>query len=330
MQEIAAMAAVPAAALPASGEPVLDFHQHTLYLGRSDEQLIAHQKFYGVTLTNLLAGDGWMLSELGGNADCAELQAKYPSQFVRFACADPIEGERFDVGGAALDGPVGDLRLRRKSRSGRNLARPEAKLRAAGLGGGRRLGAMGIGELKFHVAIDAPQMDRIYRLAEECRAPVLLHFEYRHYNLGIENLEKVLKRYPRVNFVGHAQNWWGHISADFHPGHEYPTGPVKPGGLVDRLLSDYANLYGDLSANSGLNALTRDPEFTRGFLRRHSRKLIWGSDCSCRDAKGAGSIFDYCISGRCLAALRKLVTRRQDLRRILYENGAELLRLKQA
>ena len=42
----------------------------------------------------------------------------------------------------------------------------------------------------------------------------------------------------------------------------YPTGKVKPGGLTDRMLSDYPNLYGDLSANSGRNAVARDPEFT--------------------------------------------------------------------
>ncbi|HUZ47836.1 MAG TPA: amidohydrolase [Terriglobia bacterium] len=327
--EIAALAAMPAVAFPNSGEPVLDFHQHTLYMGRSDEQLIAHQKFYGVTLTNLLAGDGWMLSELGGNADCAELQAKYPDQFVRFACADPVEGRMLNIGGAALEGPVARLRLRKSSLYGSSWPPPTVKLRAAGLGAGRRLGAIGIGEMKFHVGVDAPEMDRVYKLAEELRVPVLLHFEYRHYNLGFENLEPLLRRYPKVHFVGHAPNWWGHISADFTPGRQYPEGPIKPGGLVDRLLSDYANLHGDLSANSGLNALTRDPEFARGFLRRHSRKLIWGSDCSCRDAKGQGSIFGYCISGRCLAALRKLVSSRQDLRRILYDNGAELLGLKQ-
>ena len=42
----------------------------------------------------------------------------------------------------------------------------------------------------------------------------------------------------------------------------YPEGPIKPGGITDKLLGDYANLYGDLSANSGNNALSRDPDFT--------------------------------------------------------------------
>jgi predicted TIM-barrel fold metal-dependent hydrolase len=54
------------------------------------------------------------------------------------------------------------------------------------------------------------------------------------------------------------------------------------------LLNDYPNLYGDLSANSGNNALSRDPEFTAGFLKRHEDMLIFGGDCACADGKGGG------------------------------------------
>jgi predicted TIM-barrel fold metal-dependent hydrolase len=321
------VAAAPLFATAAPADPILDLHQHTLYAGRSDQQLIAHQQYHGVTITNLLPGDGWLLSVVGGNADCASLQAKYPDQFVRFACADPVEGRMLDIGGPALEGPVDDLGSREEANLGLGWPAPALKLRAAGLGTGRRKGAIGIGEMKFHVPVDSPEMDRVYKLAEELRVPVLLHFEYHHYNLGFENLEKVLKRYPKVNFIGHAQTWWGHISADPDQNDMYPEGPVKPGGLLDKLLADYPNLYGDLSADSGLNAITRDPEFSRGFLKRHSRKLIWGSDCDCRDGKGGGVRRGYCIGGRCLEALRKLAPDPSDLRRILFDNGAELLGL---
>ena len=34
--------------------------------------------------------------------------------------------------------------------------------------------------------------------------------------------------------------------------------------ITDRLLSDYPNMYGDMSAGSGLNALLRDEEHARG------------------------------------------------------------------
>ena len=56
-------------------------------------------------------------------------------------------------------------------------------------------------------------------------------------------------------------------SADYANEVDYPSGPIKRGGVTDKLLGDYANLFGDLSANSGNNALSRDAEFTRDFLR---------------------------------------------------------------
>ena len=57
-------------------------------------------------------------------------------------------------------------------------------------------------------------------------------------------------------------------------------------GYTDRLLSDYPNMYGDLSAGSGLNALTRDEDFARDFLIRHRDRLLFGSDCNDRDGGG--------------------------------------------
>jgi uncharacterized protein len=292
LRTVPALTAVPLLAKSAGTEPILDLHQHTNYSGRTNEQLVAHQMRHQVTTTVLLPGEGWMLSELGDNASCAALQADYPNLFLRFACADVAESRAIDV-----------------------------------LRGNVHRGAIGFGELKFHVAVDSPEMHRVFKLAEELNVPALIHFQYETYDTGLERLPAVLKTYPRVNFIGHAQTWWGNISADLNPLDMYPKGPVKPGGLTDRLLSDYPNMYGDLSADSGLNALTRDPDFARDFVARHSRKLIWGSDCDCHDGKGAGTADGYCIAGRSLAALRKLVPDQTVLRRILYDNGAELLRL---
>ena len=64
-----------------------------------------------------------------------------------------------------------------------------------------------------------------------------------------------------------------------------PKGPITPGGLTERYLADYPNMFGDLSAGSGLNALTRDETFTTGFFQRHQDKLMYGSDCN--DHEGA-------------------------------------------
>lgn len=286
------MPTIKGLANPSPDEPLLDIHQHTNYQGRTDQQLVAHQVYHGVTTTVLLPGAGWMDSIVGNNLSCAKTQADFPDVFVRFACSDVAESRTVDV-------------LRD------NIHR----------------GAIGFGELKFHVAVDSPEMHRVYKLAEELQVPVLLHFEHDMYNTGIERFESVLKAYPKVNFVGHAQTWWGNISADLDPTDMYPTGKVKAGGLTDRLLSDYANLHGDLSAGSGANAMTRDPDFAQAFLDRHYKKLLWGSDCPCRDGKGEGER-GGCIATRCLTAVRKMVTDQAKLRRILYQNGAELYHMQ--
>src|SRR6185295_9112571 len=102
----------------------------------------------------------------------------------------------------------------------------------------------------------------------------------------------------------------------------YPKGPVTAGGFTDRYLADYPNMYGDLSAGSGLNALTRDEDFARGFLDRHQDKLIYGSDCN--DLEGAGAA---CQGAQTIAAVRRLAGTKAVERKLLYGNAKTLFRL---
>ena len=60
--------------------PLIDIHQHADYVGRGFEQMLAHQEALGATMTVLLAGAGWMESQLAGNA--ASLAAR-----IAFACS---------------------------------------------------------------------------------------------------------------------------------------------------------------------------------------------------------------------------------------------------
>jgi predicted TIM-barrel fold metal-dependent hydrolase len=106
--------------------------------------------------------------------------------------------------------------------------------------------------------------------------------------------------------------------------------------LTDRWLSDFPNLYGDLSANSGNNALSRDPDFSRDFIARHQTKLIFGSDCSCTDGNGAGVSQNNNpeasrLAGKCVAretlALAKGITTAEVFRQITWENGTRLFKI---
>ena len=92
--------------------------------------------------------------------------------------------------------------------------------------------------------------------------------------------------------------------------------------LTDRYLSDYPNMYGDLSAGSGLNALQRDDDHAQGFLLRHRKKLMYGSDCD--DHVGAG---EKCSGSQCLSTVRGLVADPEVLKDILSDNAKRVIRM---
>ena len=85
-------------------------------------------------------------------------------------------------------------------------------------------------------------MVRVFESAKEYQVTVLIHFQYEIYNHGFERFYKVLERFPDVNFLGHAQTWWGNIDAKYDQSIMYPKGKVAPGGLTDRYLADCRNM----------------------------------------------------------------------------------------
>jgi predicted TIM-barrel fold metal-dependent hydrolase len=283
-------------------DPIIDIHQHLNYSGRSDAALLAHQRAMGATRTILLpAGrsvstasthegvSNGLQAEALGNEACYQFASAHEAEYRYGANEVP------DIQGATQ---VIERYLKR--------------------------GAVLIAELKFGVECDSPEMQKIYQLAQAHRVPVLMHWQFQMYNYGFERFYKMLEKYSKVNFLGHAQTWWAHIDGNYRDdvAELYPKGPVRKGGVTDRYLSDYPNMYGDLSAGSGLNALTRDEDFTRDFLTRHQDKLVFGSDCS--DADGTGP---KCQGAQTISAIRRLAANRGIERKLLYENAMKLLRL---
>ena len=253
------------AAQPASGEPIIDIHQHLGYSGRPDDVLLAHQRAIGATTTILLPAGRPATgpSTHGGLANGLQAEAQGNEACDRFARA---HRHAFLFGANDVPDLAGATR-----EIERYLKR----------------GAVVIAEQKFGVECDSPAMEKIYALARAYDVPVLMHWQFEMYNYGFERFHKMLEKFPRVKFLGHAQTWWANIDRN-HTDQSvlYPKGPVTSGGLTDRYLSDYSNMYGDLSAGSGLNALTRDENFARDFLTRHRDKLLFGSDCNDRDGGG--------------------------------------------
>jgi len=287
--------------LTAQGEPIIDIHQHVGYSGRPDAVLVAHQRAMGVTTTILLPAGRPVSRPSTHDGTSNGLQAAASTFASCQALAQKHRGE-FLV--AANEVPDLDD----------TVAVIEAQLRD---------GAVMIAEQKFGVDCDAPEMQAIYRLAEERRVPVLMHWQFGRYNHDFERFHTMLAKYPTVAFIGHAQTWWANIDAK-HVDQSvlYPKGLVTAGGLTDRYLADYPNMYGDLSAGSGLNALTRDETFTRDFLQRHQDKLLYGSDCN--DHVGSGAA---CQGAQTIAAVRRLAPSPAVARKLLHDNARRLFRL---
>ncbi len=281
------------------GGPVFDLHFH---MRRTPEQNVAHLDGCGVSNANLL-------TRSAAAEQVREIQSQYPGRFTTwFASAD--------------------------------ITNPEAEKQ---LTDAMKAGAKGLGEIKFHVAADGPEMRRMYALAADLDVPILIHFqEVPHtptegvFNTGFQNFAAVLKAYPKTRFIGHADAFWANISAGYANDVAYPTGPIKPGGITGRLLSDYPNLFGDLSAMSGNTALFRDPPFTKEFLKRHRDKLMFGSDCACSDGKGGGisqgnNPAASRLAGKCVAretlSLLKDSTTPELFRQLTWENSHRILRI---
>ena len=195
----------------------------------------------------------------------------------------------------------------------------------------------GFGEHKVRLHVDHPRNMDIYRLCGEFGWPVLIHMDYTGaFGTNFPSLESVVRSLPDTTFIGHAMAWWTNIGADAvtDPSSpdfsDYPMGPVRPIGMTDRLLTKYPNLYGDLSARSGYLALLRDMDFTRDFLKRHRKRLLWGTDCPCNDGRGnyPNGTFRACLGEVMLALLRDSCESQAHFNDITHNNGARLLGLE--
>ncbi len=185
-------------------------------------------------------------------------------------------------------------------------------------------GCKGFGEHKMHIAIDDTVMDKIFGICNELKWPFLYHFQENGsnggYSWGIKKLPDIIKKYPDIKFIGHAGSWWDYISAGATGADALPTGKIIPGGLTDRILSDYENIYADFSAGSGYNALTRDTEFMHEFIIRHRKKLLFGSDCPC---PGDGS--EHCYGKDVLAGIKAVVDDKAVIDDILHNNAEHII-----
>ena len=151
----------------------------------------------------------------------------------------------------------------------------------------RDLGCLGIGEVCANIPFNSPVCQNLFHHAGEQKMPVLFHLASRAGGLyglidrlHLPGLEQMLRELPKTVFIGHSPAFWCEIDADVRQGERegYPKGPIARKGRLWRLMDKYPNLYADLSAGSGHNALSRDPERGIEFLKRYHRRCLFGTD----------------------------------------------------
>ena len=191
------------------------------------------------------------------NEEILDIAAAYPGRFIPFCNIDPR---------ALFNSPYSPLK--------EILAYYKSR------------GCKGVGEVCANLPILDPRVQNLFSAAEANEMPLTFHLHPKaggSYGLiderGLPGLEESLKRHPNLNFFGHSQTFWCEISEirDWNDRFGYPKGPVK-NGAITRLMRQYPNLYGDLSAGSGCNALTRDEEHAVSFLEEFQDRLLFGTD----------------------------------------------------
>ena len=272
---------------------IIDVHQHPVWHGRNVRDLVAYMDATGVDVA-------WSLSweSIDGGL---EPGYQHIAVWSSFAAAADYPG-RFVIGAAP------DLRRERVL----DLIREY-----------HRRGARVLGEVKLKVMMDTPELIQGFRLAGELGMPVLFHLELPRIEGGelsqwymgdIDAVERTLQKCPDTTFIGHGPGWWAHISNDQRMYESaYPEGPVVPGGGVVRLMEKYRNIYADLSAGSGLRAMSRDLKFTKQFMTQFADRILYGTD-----------YWDT----RMLDHLRSLDLSEELLSGILYKNAMKLVPIK--
>ena len=268
--------------------PVIDIHEHVilkpscLHPTRGDtvttaEELVAVMDSKGIDqMVALPATSPETFHFVQSNEEVFQACDQFPGRFIKFCNVDP----RLDTNNLKYDfAPI--------------------------LEQYRSMGAVGLGELTANLWWDDPRVQNLLRGCEAVGFPVTFHIaaqEFNTYGLiaeaGLGALERSLQRFPGLQLLGHSPGFWSEVApvADSSRG-GYPKEKVAPGGRVPELLHQYDNLWADLSAGSGYNALTRDPEWGYEFIDEFQGRLLMGLDI-CWPSNTACRLLDFLREGR--------------------------------
>lgn len=151
-------------------------------------------------------------------------------------------------------------------------------------------GALGLGEFGTKIPFDDERMDVIFDACAKLELPFLFHVSPNYVSAygivdykGLPLLEKALQKHPNTIFIGHSQPFWyemGIYDTNIPDGalNGFPFTKITEEGRAVELMRKYPNLYADLSANSGSNAILRDQDYGVKFLNEFQDRLLFGTD----------------------------------------------------
>ncbi|MEM2929707.1 MAG: amidohydrolase family protein [Thermoproteota archaeon] len=181
-------------------------------------------------------------------------------------------------------------------------------------------GARGFGEHKVEIRIDDEYNAGLFKICGEHGLPVLLHIDDR-FNPDFEGFKEVVARFEETVFIAHGPGWWAKIGSE-ETNEVYPRGCVSEPGEVVRILKEYKNVYADISAFSGLNAISRDSDFGRRFLSDMKDKIVYGTDFPCINSEG----FQFGPDESHFSVLKRYSLEEEAVKRITRENILKILK----
>lgn len=164
------------------------------------------------------------------------------------------------------------------------------------------MGCVGMGEVSANIYFDDPRVVNLFRQCGEWDLPVTIESTgpgEGHYGfideVGSPHLERLLQQAPNTIVIGHGPGFWADIAGGLTTEEKsgYPKGAITKEGSVPRLFHSYPNLYADISAGSGYNALTRDEAYGARFLNEFQDRLLFGTDVCFADTEGQAPQLSY-------------------------------------
>ena len=198
--------------------------------------------------------------------------------------------------------------------------------------------------MKYHLATDGEEFRRAYALATELNVPILIHFqEVDHFeNEGTwsrdlrRSSRPLLKAFPKTVFIGHADAFWANVSADYHNQAAYPSGPIVPGGVTDRLLGDTRTCTATCRrtpATTCCRATTRSRASSCAATRTSccsaataAARMVMAAVSARRTTAAATRLAGKCVARETLTILRRSTTP-DVFRKIAWDNAHKMLKI---